>query len=63
MQMQDMKSGQFSFFAYNCAWLYDRDTKQSWVYKDLEINKGEADYTFYYDYSDCADYKFDPSLM
>jgi hypothetical protein len=42
-----------------CGNIFDRDTRESFVIRDLDIQKGIDDYTFFYNFTDCVDYKLD----
>lgn len=63
LELQDPKSGTINIIPVRCGNIFDRDTKESFVNRDLEIQKGVDDYTFYYDFTDCPEYKIDPNLM
>jgi hypothetical protein len=63
LQLQDSKSGTINIIPMRCGNIFDMETKESFLYRDLEIQKGVEDYTLYYDFTDCPDYKIDQNLM
>lgn len=61
--IQNDNTASISFKTLNCIRIYDKDTKSSFVYKDLGNNRGKEEVYLYYDYSNCKEYYFDSSLL
>lgn len=53
------QKGQVTLRTADCANIFDRDSKESLVYVDMENKRAVEDAIFYYDFTDCDQFRLD----